>query len=394
MAADATPLSPDETRRWTRIGALSAFALLLGYVESFVPLPLPGVKLGLANMAVLVVLASGDVSGAFFVAMVKVAAAGLLFGNPITLAYSLVGTLLSLCLMAPLSKLPTMRLEMVSIVGALAHQTGQLLVAQVLLGTPLVWYGAPVMGLAGCVTGLLCGMAATRMVALVGQDQDAGGAQGQAPAEQPQTVWTDMAPETAGNGHGGPSTKTCLALVAYLALVVLALHTRRLGELALCMALSLAWALARHVSPRALQAALVPIAPIALVTLVAQIASNQQGVVAFALGGLCVTRAALTASAAMLLRLLAIATASVALSHAIERDELIACANAAMAPLRALGLRTAGPELAFSTALQLIPLLAARIEQACATGRHPLSREFWARELPRLAATIYQEALR
>lgn len=391
MWTQDTNLSASEARRWTRIGALSAFALLLGYVESFVPLPLPGVKLGLANIAVLVVLASGDVSGAFFVAMVKVAAAGLLFGNPITLAYSLTGTLLSLILMAPLSKLPTMRLEMVSVVGALAHEAGQLLVAQALLGTPLVWYGAPVMGLAGCVTGLLCGMAATRMVALLGQA--ATNTPDGMPGERPQALRTGKAVGAAGSGHNRPSPKTCLVLLSYLALVMLALHTRRLDELTLYLALALACALASRVGPRALQAALVPLVPVALLTLVAQLASNQQGSVAFTMGGLCVTKAALAASAAMLLRLLAIATASAVLAHAIGRDELVACANMALAPLKALGLNTAGPKLALSTALQLVPLLSTRIEQACSQGRHPLSRDFWTQELPQLAATIYQEAL-
>ena len=65
----------------------------------------------------------------------------------------------------------------------------------------------------------------------------------------------------------------------------------------------------------------------------------------------------------------------------------------ALAPLKALGLNTAGPKLALSTALQLVPLLSTRIEQACSQGRHPLSRDFWTQELPQLAATIYQEAL-
>ena len=106
-------LTLSESERWTRIGALSALAMLLGYLETFVPIPIPGVKLGLANVAVLIALAEGDVWGACWVGVVKVLAAGLLFGSPVTMAYSAAGTLLSLLVMAPLSRLRTMSMWMV-----------------------------------------------------------------------------------------------------------------------------------------------------------------------------------------------------------------------------------------------------------------------------------------
>ena len=85
-------LTPQEEERWSRVGALAALAMVLGYLETFVPIPIPGVKLGLANVAVLLALAQGDVWGACWIAAVKVLAAGLLLGSPITMAYSAVGT--------------------------------------------------------------------------------------------------------------------------------------------------------------------------------------------------------------------------------------------------------------------------------------------------------------
>ena len=57
-------LTPQEEERWARVGALAALAMVLGYLETFVPIPIPGVKLGLANVAVLLALAQGDVWGA------------------------------------------------------------------------------------------------------------------------------------------------------------------------------------------------------------------------------------------------------------------------------------------------------------------------------------------
>ena len=88
-------LSPAERLRWTRVGALAAFALVLSYVETFVPIPIPGVKLGLANIVVLVALVRFDARSALAVAAIKVLAAGLLFGSPIMMAYSAAGTLLA-----------------------------------------------------------------------------------------------------------------------------------------------------------------------------------------------------------------------------------------------------------------------------------------------------------
>lgn len=65
-------LTPQEAHRWVRIGVLSALAMLLGYAETFIPIPIPGVKLGLANIAVLVALDGHDISGAFAISAIKV----------------------------------------------------------------------------------------------------------------------------------------------------------------------------------------------------------------------------------------------------------------------------------------------------------------------------------
>ena len=150
-------MSVDEARRWARVGVLAALALVLGYVETFIPLPVPvpGVKLGLGNIAVLVALVMLDVRSAAAVAAIKVLAAGFLFGNPLMMAYSAVGTALAFTAMALLMRAPGLSIVLVAIAGAIFHNLGQLAVAMLVLGTGLVWVSAPVLAIAACVTGAL-----------------------------------------------------------------------------------------------------------------------------------------------------------------------------------------------------------------------------------------------
>lgn len=151
-----------EARFWARVGVLAALALVLGYIETFVPLPVPvpGVKLGLANIVVLVALKVLDVKAAAAIALVKVLAAGFLFGNPLMMAYSAGGTALAFTAMALLTRVPGLSIVFVAIAGALLHNVGQLIVAALVLGTWAVWVSAPALAIAACATGALSGAAA------------------------------------------------------------------------------------------------------------------------------------------------------------------------------------------------------------------------------------------
>ena len=151
-----------QAQRWARVGVLAALAMVLGYIEVFIPLPVPvpGIKLGLANIVVLVALTMLDVRSAALVATIKVLATGLLFGNPLMMLYSAGGTVLAFVAMALLSRLPGLHVVLTSIVGAVLHNVGQLGVASLVLGTPLVWATLPILVIAAVVTGMLSGMAA------------------------------------------------------------------------------------------------------------------------------------------------------------------------------------------------------------------------------------------
>lgn len=374
-------LSPTERQRWARVGALSALAMALGYLESFVPIPIPGVRLGLANVPILVALARGDVRAATLVALVKVMATGLLFGNPVTLAYSCTGTLLALACMTPLSRLRTMRIEMVSVVGALAHEAGQLLVAQALLGTPLVWYGAPLLAVAGCITGLLCGIVADGLAAMA----DVGVA---TPAQG-----TDVTVARVTSGEASSTSLPAgLLCAAFLAFVALVMHARSLAAFAILIAASAVGCILARVRASAIRAALVPLVPIAAITIVAQIANAQQGAALLVLGPVRITIEACVASAVMLARLACISLASVTVATLLRERDVTLLVRGLMRPFSALGIDTSGPELALSTALALVPRLGARLEAPEDKRLRPWSRSFWTDELPRMAAELYARA--
>lgn len=151
-----------KTQRLARTSMLAATALVLSYLETMIPLPvgIPGIKLGLANIAVVTALFTLDVRSAAAVAIVKVMASGLLFGSPTMLIYSLGGMACAFAGMLILWAIPGVGLVPVSMLAAIAHNAGQLAVAAWVLRTPAVFLNLPVLAVAACVTGGLTGIAA------------------------------------------------------------------------------------------------------------------------------------------------------------------------------------------------------------------------------------------
>ena len=162
--------------RMARVSLLSAVALVLSYLETMIPLPvaLPGVKLGLANVAVAVALFSLDARSAAAVAAAKVFASGLLFGSPMMLAYSLGGTALAFAGMAAMAAVPGVGLVPVSMVAAILHNAGQLAVAALLLQTPTVFVNLPVLAVAACVTGGVTGAVGEAALSSLEQESEGG----------------------------------------------------------------------------------------------------------------------------------------------------------------------------------------------------------------------------
>lgn len=164
----------EHARRLARVSLLCACALVLSYLETMIPLPVavPGIKLGLANVAVVVALYTLDVKSAAAVALVKVFASGFLFGSPMMLVYSLGGTVLAFIGMVALAAVPGVGLVPVSMLAAVLHNVGQLGVAAMALQTPAVFINLGVLGVAACVTGGITGAVAEGALAGIEQADD------------------------------------------------------------------------------------------------------------------------------------------------------------------------------------------------------------------------------
>lgn len=147
-------------------GVFTALALIFSYVETLIPIQfgVPGVKLGLANLIIVIALYRMKLSEAYLLSIVRVLLAGFIFGNYFSIIYSLAGGLLSLTVMALLRKKGGFSVIGVSIAGGVFHNIGQLIVASVIVETFSGMYYVPVLLIAGLVTGLLIGIASDGML--------------------------------------------------------------------------------------------------------------------------------------------------------------------------------------------------------------------------------------
>lgn len=140
---------------------LTALALALSYMERFIPLqlviPIPGFKLGLANIVTLTALFLLKTKYAFAILTVR-CILGAVFGGGITgLAFSLCGGLLAMTAMALIKKTNLFSVYGISVLGAAAHNMGQILAAMVLMHSVYVGAYLPWLLLVGIATGLLTG---------------------------------------------------------------------------------------------------------------------------------------------------------------------------------------------------------------------------------------------
>lgn len=147
------------------LGICAALAMVLSYVESFIPVSfaVPGIKLGLANIAVIFALYKLGAKEAVLVSLVRIVWIAILFGNVLTLAYSVAGAALSLTLMILLKRADRFSVVGVSVVGGIMHNTGQILVAMLIMETAQIVYYLPVL----CISGIAAGVAVGAVSALL-----------------------------------------------------------------------------------------------------------------------------------------------------------------------------------------------------------------------------------
>ena len=147
-------------------GVFTALALIFSYVETLIPFNfgIPGVKLGLANLIIVIALYKMRLSDVYLLSIVRVLLNGFIFGNYFSIIYSLAGGLLSLSVMALLKKNNGFSIFGISMAGGVMHNVGQLIVAMIVVETLSVAYYVPVLLVSGLITGFVIGVASGEML--------------------------------------------------------------------------------------------------------------------------------------------------------------------------------------------------------------------------------------
>ena len=147
-------------RKTAYLGLFAAVAIIFGYVESLIPVfaGIPGVKIGLANLAVLFILDRYSWREAALVSVVRILVIGFMFGNLFSIVYSLAGAALSLTVMNFLKKNSEFSLIGISVAGGVTHNIGQLTVAMIVVSNTSLMVYAPALLVAGVLAGVAIGV--------------------------------------------------------------------------------------------------------------------------------------------------------------------------------------------------------------------------------------------
>ena len=157
----------NKTKKIAILGVITSIALVLSYLESILPpiyAAIPGIKVGLPNIVIIFILYKYGLKEAVTVSALRVFIVALLFGNVMTLAYSLAGAMLSIFAMVLLKKLDKFSAVGVSIVGGVAHNLGQILVAVALLNSTVIGYYMIVLTITGTLAGVFVGLAGSLLI--------------------------------------------------------------------------------------------------------------------------------------------------------------------------------------------------------------------------------------
>ena len=149
------------TKKLTISALLVALAMILSYVEVLIPFNfgIPGIKLGLANLVVVVALYL-NARQALMISVVRILLVSFTFGNMAALLYSITGGLLSFAVMVLCRRIKGLSTMSVSVAGGISHNIGQILVAVFVVKNLNLLFYLPVLMIAGIITGLLIGLVA------------------------------------------------------------------------------------------------------------------------------------------------------------------------------------------------------------------------------------------
>lgn len=142
------------------LGITVSVAIILSYIEAMIPsfIQIPGVKIGLANIAILFILYKFDFTSALIVSSVRIFTVFFIFGGLLPMLYSIAGASLSLAIMYVLKRFSPFSEIGVSVAGGVAHNLAQITVAIFMFSTDSLIYYLPVLLLSGTISGILIGI--------------------------------------------------------------------------------------------------------------------------------------------------------------------------------------------------------------------------------------------
>lgn len=142
------------------LGLFTAFAMILSFVERQIPtfVAIPGIKLGLPNIAIIAILYKFGKKEALIISLLRVLLTSLLFTNGITMLYGISGAILSFIVMVLLKD--KFNIITVSIMGGVVHNIGQIIVAYFILQTEQLMYWLPMLIISGVISGAVIGLIA------------------------------------------------------------------------------------------------------------------------------------------------------------------------------------------------------------------------------------------
>lgn len=146
------------------VGITASVALLLALVETMIPQPIYGIKAGLPNVVILYVLYCLGPVYAALISFVRIFLLWAMFGNAVSLAYSVAGAVLSLLAMSLMKRTNKFSTVGVSVTGGVMHNLGQILVAMVILDTSKIAYYLLVLAVTGTISGIFIGLCGALLV--------------------------------------------------------------------------------------------------------------------------------------------------------------------------------------------------------------------------------------
>ena len=153
------PSSSPVARRVAISALFASLALIFSYIEAILPAApgIPGIKLGIANLVVIIAMYRLNSRYALTVNLIRIFLAGFMFSGLYGAIYSLCGCILSFAVMYLLKKSDAFSVVGVSMGGGVAHNIGQLSIAAILVSSPQIFYYLPVLIISGTVSGILIG---------------------------------------------------------------------------------------------------------------------------------------------------------------------------------------------------------------------------------------------